>query len=632
MQLTSADGDVTIVLDLPPDGGEIQSAYLRLTAEPDRGSGPMVARTFRLPKRWRAAGEQGRSGYRVAPQPIGAAATLGARPDYAQPPKILVPVGVRGVTGVMTAPPPAVAPPGSGGAVVRDHRGGGGGGVTTGTVRDPRGQGTATTPAPAVRDHRGEGASSSTQNVRDHRKQTAAQTRPATAALPQRAGIKDIDHFQFGVKPEDAQKGAQGPAPAPIELLEGLRAEDIGLNPALLLSMASSVYPDKNAASAVFYYYPRAYHLEWTPESGHALRILYGAATTAGAAGDVLMAAQLQSGLDFSEVQLATDLLNAYRRRNGAAGTPAVLRPLPVEKDGVDVSLAAVLGQYSIAKEKIAITGLSDVLGQIDVSWVTDPVTKENLQIALAQDVGVNGTIAFTATGGALEPQVPISIQLADRDSFGRVRWNRSDGYRNQTPYPVRLRYLHALVIDPRSNLPILYSWSLGNTEVAPGSRVEWDAGRVPSWIDNEAKRVWVDYGVVGGCEPCDRRVLDAITGGVTSIAAEQITFHTITPLADVGAHEVTAIVRSKYFDPKDRGVLQRSVILSADNQDFAVKPIYSGAVGPGDPVFEYRLEIAMPDGSAYKGTRWIASDSLRVLIGRSQLEQSIGTLPGKRP
>jgi len=74
--------------------------------------------------------------------------------------------------------------------------------------------------------------------------------------------------------------------------------------------------------SGIFYYYPRAYHLEWTPESGHGMRILYGAATGA-AGGDVLMAARLESGLDLSEVQLATDLLNAY---NYLAGTPDYVR------------------------------------------------------------------------------------------------------------------------------------------------------------------------------------------------------------------------------------------------------------------------------------------------------------------
>jgi hypothetical protein len=609
--LTSPTGEATLAFDMQSgsgDGGPLQSAYLRLIAT-DRDR-PVLSRMYRLPKRWQGGNGYSNTLLTVVPQPIGTAASLGSRPDYAQqPPKVLVPIDVRDHR-VMTAPAPGGRGQATPAAIVRDHRG------------------AAAAGSPVVRDHRGD----TQTNVRDHRKETIAQTKPATATLPQKAAVMQIERFQYGVKPEDAQKGAQGPAPSPIELLEGLRTEDIGLNPALLLNVASTIYPDKNPASGVFYYHPRAYHLEWTPESGHAMRILYGAATTAGASGDVLMAAQLQSGLDFSEIQLATDLLTAYARRNPAGNTArTTLRPLPLEKDGVDVSLGSVLGQYSIPKEKIAITGLSDVLGEVEVSWVTDPITKENLQLALEQGVGVNGTVAFTAAGGALEPQIPIAIQLADRDSFGRGRWNRMDGYRNVTPYPVRLRYLHALVIDPRTNLPILYSWTLGNAEVAPGGRVQWNATKVPSWIDTEAKRLWVDYSVVESCAPCDKQVLDAITGGVTSIAAEQITFHTITPLADAGGYELTAVVRSRYFDPKDRSMLQKSVVLKADNQDFALKPIYNASVRAGDPLFEYLLELAMPDGRTIRGTRWISSDSLRVLVGRSQLEQSLGTLPGRQ-
>ncbi len=621
-------GEVTLALELRgdlPDGAAFDSRYLRLTATDVQRSAPLLSRAYALPKKWAAAPAPSNVRLRVAPVPIGTTARLGDRPDYAQPPKVLVPM--------RTISPAAVSAVRGDGAMVattRDHRGD----TASPQVRDHRGA-TASpqvrdhredTASPQVRDHRGATAS---PQVRDHRRQTIAQTRPAVAALPPRATVMQIDRFKFGVKPEDAQRGAQGPAATPIELLEGLRTEDIDLNPALLLSIASNIYPDKNPSSGIFYYHPRAYHLEWTPDGGLGMRILYGAATSASGAGEVLMAARLQSGLDSSEVQLATELLNAYKRRNPST-VFTVLRPLPLEKDGVDVSLAAVLGQYAIPKDKIAITGLSDVLGEIEVSWVTDPVTKENVQLALAQDVGVNGMVAFTAAGGALAPQVPLAIQLADRDSYGRLRWNRSEGLRNVTPYPIRLRYLHALVIDPRNNLPILYSWSLDNVEVPPQAMVQWDAAKVPAWIDTDAKRVWVDYGLVETCDACDKQVLDAITGGVTSVAAEQITFHTITPLADVGGYEVTAQVRSKYFDPKDRTPVQKSLVLKADNQDFTLRPIYSGNAAAGDPLFEYVLELAMPDGTTYKGTRWIPSDSLRVLIGRAQLEQSLGTLPGK--
>jgi hypothetical protein len=117
----------------------------------------------------------------------------------------------------------------------------------------------------------------------------------------------------------------------------------------------------------------------------------------------------------------------------------------------------------------------------------------------------------------------------------------------------------------------------------------------------------------------------------VTGVTAEQITFHTISPLADVGGYELTAQVRSKFFDPKDRSVLQKTVVLSADNQDFTLRPIYSAGRRDSEPLFEYRLDLAMPDGTVHRGSRWISSDTLRVLVGRAQLEQSLGTLPAKQ-
>lgn len=604
VSLGAAAGEATLVFELPRGTtGAIESAYLRvMAANAARPSSPILTRTYALGKKWLTAGAT--TTVRIAPVPIGTAARLGSRPDYAPPPNVVVPIKAMTPTGAMVAQGRYR----SGAVEVRDHR----------------------TTAPEVRDHRtGRGGASPVMTAQ--RRETAVRTAPATAMLPSKAAVMQMERFHYGVRPEDAQKGAQGPDAAPIELLEGLRTDDIEINPAQLLSMSSSLHPDKNRASGIFYYYPRAFHLEWTPDGGHGMRILYGAATGAGASGDVMMAVRLESGLDLSEVQLATELLRAYTRRNPSTPFTA-LRPLPLEKDGLDVSLGSALGQYSVPKEKIAITGLSDVLGEIEVSWITDPVTKENMQLALTQDVGVNGTVEFTVAGGALATQIPIAIQLADRASYGRGRWNRTEGYRNLTPYPERLRYLHALVVDPRTNLPILYSWSLGNTEVPPQARVEWDPAAVPAWIDTEAKRIWVDYTMVASCEPCDKQVLDAITGGVTSIAADQITFHTITPLADVGGYELTAQVRSNYFDPKDRAELQKSVVLKADNQDFVVKPIYNGDVPAGQPLFEYRLELAMPDGRLYRGTRWIGSDALRVLIGKSQLEQSLGTLPEKRP
>jgi len=77
--------------------------------------------------------------------------------------------------------------------------------------------------------------------------------------------------------------------------------------------------------------------------------------------------------------------------------------------------------------------------------------------------------------------------------------------------------------------------------------------------------------------------------------------------------------------------VVQKFVVLSADNKDFTLGPIFNSGQQDGEPLFEYRLDLAMPDGSTHRGTRWIRSDELRVIVGKAQLEQSLGTLPGTR-
>jgi hypothetical protein len=634
IDLPPTGGETRLTLELrrsPPDGVALESEYLNLVVLDARRSRIVSSRTYRLGKVWSssASGSGPATTLRLTPKPIGAAAQLGPQPNYTAPPKEVVPVRVvdhRGAAGDRATVSPGV---------VRDHRDGSG---TTATdrprVRDHR---TAdTTRSGAVRDHRTGTAATGQPEVRDHRTQTPAdrawvaqKTQPALAKLPpSRATIVAIDRFKYGVKEEDARKGAEGPGATPIELLEGLRADDVELDPATLLNVSTSVYADKNPGSGVFYFHPRAYHLDWDAESGYGLRILYGAAAS-DATGNVLMAARLNAGVDQGEIQLAQDLLAAYVRRHPGTAYSGALRPLPLEKEGANVSIASVLGQYSIPADKIAITAISDVLGAIDVSWVTDPVTKENLQLALVEDVGLNGEVAFATAGGALAPQIPVEIRLADRGAFGRVRWQREDGWKNVTPYPVRLRYLHALCINPQTHLPVLYSWSLDNVEVGPSSRVHWDASGVPAWIDREAKRIWIDYSVVQTCAECDKAVLDAITGGVTSVTADEITFHTITPLADTSGYEITAQVRSRYFDPKVRTSQQKDVVLKSDNQDFRLGPIYAGGRDDG-PLFEYLLELAMPDGTIHRGTRWIQSNSLRVLIGRSQLEQSLESLPAK--
>ena len=263
---------------------------------------------------------------------------------------------------------------------------------------------------------------------------------------------------------------------------------------------------------------------------------------------------------------------------------------------------------------------------------MTDPVTKENLQLALTQNIGVTGDVSFAVdrrrTGAA----------GADRHPDRRSRFVRTGDVE-----PHRLSQRHALPdqapLSARAGDRPAHERAVSSTpgpsttsRCRPPARVEWDAARVPAWIDTEARRLWVDYGIVDTCEPCDKQVIEGITGGVTSVTASQITFHTITPLADTGGYEITAQVRSKYFDPQDRATSCRKPRpqggqpgLHARSRSTTVKRRGGRAA--------VRVPARAGDAGRHAATR--ARDGSRPTRcacwwDGSQLEQSLGTLPGK--
>ena len=606
VDIDAPSGEAQLTFTLRPDmagTSPTESADLRLTISIPNKPIPTTL-TYRLPKLWQAGSGGGFTGgvTKISPRPVGTAAKLGARPDYENPPVPPVrPRPGRVVTGSAAAQPRGRTMP----MVMRAP-------VLGAATAQPAAQ-----PAPQ-------------QKPPQVNKTVLAKTANVQATLPAASRkVLAVGAFKYGIRDEDKKKGAQGPGEAAIDLLEDLAFDDVGLSGDEVLSLSAIVFQDQNPQSGIFYYVPRSYRTEWTPETGYGLRMLYGASKGA-EAGDVAIAARLEAGIDLTEHKLAGDLLSAYVRRHPGT-TFTALRPLPI--DAVDVSLASGLQQYSIPPEKIATVALSDVLGQIEISCVTDAITKESLQLALTEDVGLSGAVKFTPSGGKLAPQqIPLRVRLADSDTFGTLTWRRDEPLHNRSPYPLALAYVHALIINPRTNLPLVYSWELGQAEIAPGGRVEWDASRIPAWVDRDAKRIWVQYRPVGKCRPCDDRVIAEVTGGVVSVTTAQLVFRTITPLADTNAYELTVHVRSRYFDTHGQQSQQKSVVLGTDGEDFPVGPFYLGEQSSQPPsgFAEYSIDVAMKDGSVHKGKRWLRADGLRVLIGTTQIRESLGFIPSE--
>jgi hypothetical protein len=593
-------------ISFEPEGADIAglaaSAFFRVSVD---GGGPELKRVFVLNKSWQGGGGPGpfssATVVRVKPRPESLASSLPATEPPAGPP----------------AGPPVrpVAPE------VRDHRGEvRGGGVV---VRDHRGD-----RGGEVRDHRGETPASPQQ-----REVVLTRTAPAVKALRADGRVLAMDARLLQISPADQGQGAKGPSPVDThDLLADLAVDPIGLETGQIASINPLVFRDQNPNSPFFYFVPDTYHLGWRAEqSRYDMAMLYLAAPAPGSAGEVSMAAGLTARIDQDEIRVAESLLRAYCKYHPCPAAPQ-LRPFPIDPNRVAVSLSGTLRLFNIPPEKVAPVGLSTALGDFQLAWVTDAVTKENVQLVMEQG-GINGGVTL-APPGADQPgqRIDVQIKLADPGSFERARWQRGQTWRNPAPYPLRLKYLHALLIGA-DNRPAVYSWKLGDALVPSGARVEWDASLIPQWIDRKALRMWVNYSLVEDCDECRQQVMKAITAGVTSVAASQITFHTIDPLAAMGAYELAVRVRSKRFDPEGREVKEKSVVLKADNQDFTLGPIYVGETASGaDGLFEYFLTVAMADGSEHQAQRWISSSELRVLIGRSQIEKALGFVPGAAP
>ncbi len=621
----AADGQLDMLLALAPDlpeGTAFESTGLRLEVIREGRALPELVRTYSVTKKWQSEISPENLVLKVVAEPEGAAAQLRTQAGGAAGPIVKPPIQVLKIDPkllqaaplmVQPAPAPAAAPQPPPPAIQPSR------GIRGRTV---------------LGDRRITGLETSVDEPKPAETSASGSSR-LVAASTMKLNLIPIEAYKFGVPPAVTDKGGQGPANKPINWLTTIAVDpQVQLDYSAISRLWPHVYEDKNPASGIFYFLPRSYRLAWAPDEGFGMDMLYMAATPGAETGNVMMSAELDGGLDTSEIGFAQELVEVYCRKQGKTFTQLVALPI---SQAPAFSLADALGsQYAIPPEKIQVNAISDALGKVSLSWITDTVTKENLQLALTSGVGVRGTATLTPSGEVPPLAVDVTINLADPDTLGRMYWTRGQNWRNTTPFPVILKRLCVLMLEDGTDTPAIYSWSLGNTQVPPKAQVEIDAGKVPAWIDARAKRMWLVYSVPEDRdrEKYDNAVIAGITGGVTSLGTYNITFKTLNPLRDTGAAELSVRVRSKYFDPTSRDMrIKPDLPLTEDQTEFTLGPIHlvnrqPGEDIPGDPLFEYTLTVAMPDGTMHEGVNWIPYNKLRVLIGTVQIQQAVGTLP----
>jgi hypothetical protein len=431
---------------------------------------------------------------------------------------------------------------------------------------------------------------------------------------------------QPGSQPEPPSVEPQGPDNNPVSFWGDFIYSDVDFESQMkITSVNLNIYPDKNPHSGVFYYLPIAYDIRYDKEKGFAFNIDYGTSRGADTESKVRMSGTLASGISLYEVQFIANLMEAYRKQNPGLKFEKP-RPLPVKETPV-ITLGDELKNFGITS--VNINNVSSITDPIEFSWQTDGTTAAELENLLRVNSGIIGKMKIKPQSETLPVQeIPVRIRLIDENTFGRFGMTsaevRSKNWRNETPFPVKLKYLHYMIIDKNRDgkeSPIIYSWDLNNREIAPRMQVKFDASTIPQWLDNykgKQARIWMEYSVVSTCTTCNEKVFADI---VSSTTRPQLSDVVIRVIDFFEAHKIAYMdveMKSKQGDPSGKiETIFPALHVTKDKSNYTAGKIY--VTNGTDPSFDYRVTIVTQDGQEMTSS-WITRNTLSVPFGSHQL------------
>lgn len=427
-----------------------------------------------------------------------------------------------------------------------------------------------------------------------------------------------------------------GPGDFKISLWEDM-ITDVEFDFADISNISLNVFKDKNPASNQYYYVPAAYNLVWNHARGAAgydLKTLFGTASEQGGSGEVRIHARLSAGINTAEVKLIRSLLEAYVARHDNLEEPK-LNILPVSGPPRVSFNDELKNLYNISSEKVSVQASSDITKPINVSWSTDSKTKDEMVVALMENVGINGAMIMKPAGDSLVSlRIPVHININDPQTFGKFildqgKW-RKERWINTTPYPVALNKLHLLTLEENDKgaiSPVIHSWDLNQQVISAGGKAFFNAKKVPRWLDASKStiRIWLDYEVLP-CDPCNKMAINSTLGGTSGEHTRRISFELFDVLAQTGAKIAQIKVRSRQADPKGIQVVEMSPTLRIEKDDmFTVGPFFVSAGEKLD--YEYHLTLIMPDGTAHEATDWVRSRESEVFLGVKNVQAIIPSI-----
>jgi len=486
-------------------------------------------------------------------------------------------------------------------------------------------------------------------NMRQRAAQRAAQRRaPASSSsrltiyrsgggvTARTSGSKRDAAFYFELNapiPRDIGRPGQGEGPArdPEFDLEGIpvmqgylsgRTADEGPDIEDLLGIDSQIWADEDRSSGVYYFIPSAYHLKWDPDKDYDLSLNDEMAEGEGEQ-FVLVRARLAPRFTQAQRRAAEILVGQAARDQGMPFFE--LRQMPVAGEATtSTAPEALAGHHDI--DNVVVHPPTDAMGEVEISWRMRAATRESFVELLRQDQAVAPQLLLRPSsdnGGLL--RIPLYMSWEEPGSYPPILWENGSFQRNEIPHPIRLRGLHAMVLDRDERVQVL-SWDLTNTAPIPSrARAAMGQALTQPVIDN-AFLTWVDYAVVPD-DASTEAAVRAITGGVSEQVRQPLEILLFDPLEASGARQLTVLVMSKYFEAGADKTIARQFSFTEDGETRSV-PFYLGRADDEVP-FQWTVRLTMPDGQEHERSVFLDGDiGLRLLVSSSSLRQIFGNLP----
>lgn len=391
---------------------------------------------------------------------------------------------------------------------------------------------------------------------------------------------------------------------------------------ATALPFVSEIWPDASDAG-IYYFAPSAYRLSWNnDESGQlGLEVFHGASSGGNDAGSVTMRATLDSSITSGDIQALKRILDLELRRQNKPQSRMLL-PFPLASEPV-MTLEQSLSNSGVTEESFQVSQLDfDRLSQMVVEWTTDSVNSEGIMERMRSQSGVSGRMIFPPSDiDGAAPWVNVTLNARDSQTYGPALYEQR--WKNQTPFPVTLRKLHALMIGRQAEI---LSWNLSNLKLDPGQVVifETDGSNLPKHISDNAAKMWIDFDVDRGCRECADNAWSVAAS--TRASGVNVDFYYAQSLAQYNLELITVYTRSRYFTPQAGSVAEAPAInLTQPGSTTQSTPIYppggrtlQDARNQSDPLIEYRLIVVTSDGDEF-ATEWrpVVESQVRILKSR---------------